>query len=401
MKKAMLFLVVMLTGSTLCKAQTGIPDPLIFNDGTPVVTVEAWTDTRRAELFELFTSQMYGRSPEHGQEITWTLFDQQDSALDGLAVRQQFRILWNGTQEGPYTDVLLYLPAQVSGEIPLVVGLNFDGNHTVDEDPDIRLPEYYYRYTQKKPLVRGSDAGQWPIREILARGYGVATAWRSEVSADSRAHHLEGIRSVYPELAEGEENWATVAAWAWGLNRIADLLSLHPRVAGDRICLIGFSRLGKAALWAGATNAQIHATVSVCSGAGGAKLLHRNEGEKVQNLVGVGYWFCRNFSQYAHKDTELPFDAHMMMSLIAPRALYVASASEDLYADPPGEYAALQLTCPVYQLLGYPSRLPAEFPAADNPVGGGTRIGYHVRTGKHDITAQDWKYVLDFLDRLP
>ncbi|MDR2937399.1 MAG: acetylxylan esterase, partial [Prevotellaceae bacterium] len=186
----------------------------------------------------------------------------------------------------------------------------------------------------------------------------------------------------------------------WGLSRIADLVLSNKRVDDKRVSVIGFSRLGKASLWAGATDERFAATISECSGAGGAKLFHRNEGEKVRNLVGVGYWFCRNFAQYAGRDTALPFDAHEMMSLIAPRALYVASATADGYADPQGEYAALQLTAPVYKLLGHRSNLPADFPAADTPVGAGARLGYHVRTGKHDVTPQDWEYILSFLDKL-
>jgi hypothetical protein len=238
------------------------------------------------------------------------------------------------------------------------------------------------------------------VNEIIARGYGVATAWRNEVSMDNKARHMEGVREVYPALAEGDENWATVSAWAWGLSRIADVVLKDKRVDAKRLAVIGFSRLGKASLWAGATDERFAAVISECSGAGGAKLLHRNEGEKVRNLVGVGYWFCRNFAQYADKDTELPFDSHQMMALVAPRALYVASATGDGYADPPGEYAALRLTAPVYDLLGHPSNLSSEFPAADTPVGAGTRLGYHVRTGRHDVTPQDWGYILDFLDRL-
>ncbi|MDL2230784.1 hypothetical protein LJB87_03230, partial [Alistipes sp. OttesenSCG-928-L06] len=396
MKKA-IFLALFCAAGWAATAQD-LPDPLTANDGKRVRTEQEWRTVRRPELREFFEANMYGRAPQTWEQIRHFVVEEDSLALNGTATRRQIRIWWDGTPTGPYADVLVYLPNQVSGQIPVVLGLNFEGNHSVCTDPAIRIPEIVLQTEGKKRLDRGFDAGQWPVEEILRRGYGVATAWRNEVSLDNRARHMEGVRSVYPSLAEGDENWATVSAWAWGLSRIADILLQDERLDHSRLSVLGFSRLGKAALWAGATDERFAATVSVCSGAGGAKLLHRNEGEKVHNLVGVGYWFCRNFGQYANRDTELPFDSHQMMSLIAPRALYVASATQDGYADPPGEYAALQLTTPVYKLLKHRTALPKAFPSPDTPVGVGTPVGYHVRTGKHDTTPQDWKAVLDFLD---
>ena len=379
-------------------AQAPLPDPLTMENGSRVTTSEEWFDVRRPELREFFESNMYGRAPQDWSQVRSRLLEEDAGALNGLATRKQIRILWDGTEEGPYADVLVYLPNHIQGKVPVVLGLNFEGNHSISIDPGVLIPQEILRQNRGGEIERGFHYGQWPVNEILERGYGVATAWRNEVSLDNRGRHMEGVRSVYPALAEGDENWATVSAWAWGLSRIADLLLGDERIDPERLSVIGFSRLGKASLWAGATDERFAVTISECSGAGGAKLLYRNRGEKVHNLVGVGYWFCRNFAQYANKDTELPFDSHEMMSLIAPRGLYVASATGDGYADPPGEYEALRLTAPVYELLGYTSNLPEAFPAADTPLGAGTRLGYHVRTGKHDVTPQDWGYILTFLD---
>jgi hypothetical protein len=399
MKKTLFFLFCTFFTYILA-AQESIPDPLVTAAGERVTTARMWNKVRRPELREFFEQNMYGRAPKEWGQIRTQLLEEDALALDGRATRRQIRIFWDGTEQGPYADVLIYLPNVVRGKIPVVMGLNFEGNHSVCTDPAVRIPREVFDNSQGKEIERGFHYGQWPVDEIIRRGYGVATAWRNEVSMDNRARHMEGVRSLCPALAEGDENWATVSAWAWGLSRIADVLLSDRRVDSKRLSVIGFSRLGKASLWAGATDERFAATISECSGAGGAKLFRRNEGEKVRNLVGVGFWFCRNFGQYADRDPELPFDSHEMMSLIAPRALYVASATEDGYADPPGEYEALRLTAPVYALLGHPSALPAEFPAADTPLGAGTRLGYHVRTGRHNVTPQDWGYILDFLDRL-
>ena len=399
MKKILLCLFSCLAALAV-SAQTALPDPLITNNGKPVASSKDWFDIRRPELREFFESNMYGRSPEKWDQIRTIVLEEDTQALNGMATRRQVRILWNGTEKGPHADVLMYMPNRVKGKIPMVVGLNFEGNHTICDDVSILIPDELAKDSQSKEIQRSFHYGQWPMYDIVKRGYGVATAWRNEVSLDNRARHMEGVRSVYPEMSEGNENWATVSAWAWGLSRIADLVLTDERVDTNRLAVIGFSRLGKASLWAGATDERFAVTISECSGAGGAKLFHRNQGEKVYNLVGVGYWFCRNFAQYVNKDTELPFDSYEMMSLIAPRALYVASATGDGYADPQGEYEALKLTSPVYQLLGFSTDLPDEFPAADTPVGAGTRQGYHVRTGKHDVTPQDWRYILNFMDKL-
>lgn len=376
------------------------PDPLIMDNGEKVTSVTEWFDVRRPELKHFFESDMYGIAPEKWDQIVYQLEEKDTLALNGLATRYQFRVLWDGTDKGPFADVLVYLPNHIKGKVPVVIGLNFEGNHTVHTDPFIRIPDETRSKAAGKPILRGTDAAQWPVELILRRGYGVATAYRNQVSMDRRAEHMSGVRSVYPDLAEGDKNWATVSAWAWGLSRITDYLVKDERIDRNRICVLGFSRLGKAALWAGATDERFSCTVSLGSGAGGAKMLRRGVGEKVGNLVGVGYWFCRNFAQYAGKDTELPFDSYEMMSLIAPRALYVASGSEDGYADPLGEYLSTVEAAKVYRFLGYSTSLSGDFPKVNTPVGIGTRVGYHVRMGKHDVTPLDWQYILDFLDRL-
>ena len=382
-------------------AQTPVPEILTRPNGTQITTADEWFGTRRREFVEFFEANVYGRAPRTWDQISWWIFDEDPQALGGTATRRQIRIWWNGMSSGPYADVLVYLPNQVKGKIPVVLGLNFDGNHAVCSDPAIRVPDDIMQRSKDKMIERGFHNGQWPVEEILRRGYGLVTASRHEVSSDWRPEYMKGVREVYPSFAEGNENWGTVSAWAWGMSRIADIILQDERIDPDRLTALGFSRLGKAALWAGANDERFSATVSLMSGAGGANMLRRDQGEKIANLTGVvGYWFCRNFLNYAGQDANLPFDFYQMMAMIAPRALYVASASQDDWADPEGEYLGTLKTLPVYSLLGHPTTLPEKFPAYDTPVGAGGRVGYHCRTGKHDVTPQDWGYILDFLDQL-
>jgi hypothetical protein len=390
-----------------------LPNPLVLNNGSRVATAKQWHTQRRAELLELFANEMYGHSPGKPAQMVFEVFDTDTKALGGKATRKQVAVFFNGKPDGPRMDVLLYIPNQVKGPVPAIVGLNFWGNHSINSDPGIRIATSWMESSRGNPYIdvscvvdhrsteacRGINARQWPVDSILNRGYALVTAYREDIATDEPANKFTtGVHPLYPEFQNRADNFGTVAAWAWGLSRIMDYLQTDRAIDSKQVAVFGWSRLGKAALWAGATDPRFALVISNESGAGGAKLFHRGVGENIRRLCTVfPHWYCGNFRKYMDQDTLLPFDQHMVISLIAPRPVYVASAQQDKGSDPEGEFDGAKAASQVYQFLGTKGLPTSTIPALNQSVQG--QIGYHIRSGGHDVTSYDWAQYLLFADK--
>mgnify|MGYP006185127861 CR=1 FL=1 len=397
---ACIFMVAMATASTAAPGgfnyteakvpELDLPDPL---KGVP--DAKSWP-ARRAEIFTMLEDQMFGKAPafdKKSMKVTRKIPDR--VFLNDTAILSQPVLHLAGCK----VQLMVVRPVNASEAVPAFLAYNFRGNHTVHKDPAIALTgEWVPRTKDNKASEdqRGQSAQRWDIQGIIKSGYALVTVYCGDVDPDFHDHFKNGVHADYGKPDPGQ--WGTIAAWAWGLSRVLDHLEDEPAIDAKRVAVMGHSRLGKTSLWAGASDTRFALVISNNSGCGGAALSKRRFGETIHRInSSFPHWFCDNFKKYNNKEDQLPFDQHMLLALVAPRPLYVASAEADRWADPHGEFLAAKGADPVYRILGTEGLPTDNMPAVDKPVHG--RIAYHIRSGKHDVTSYDWKQYLAFADK--
>lgn len=378
-----------------------LPALLQDRSGAAVTDPEGW-QKRRAEIMALLREHMFGVVPDTA--VSWRARTMERGiALGGKAVRKQVTLTAAVGERRLDLHLLIYQPAAAKQPPPVFLGLNFNGNHAISKDPRIRLSTAWMRnaraYNNKDNRAteasRGTQARRWPVDLLVERGCALATVYCGDLDPDFDDGFENGAHGLMGPAERDASSWGCIAAWAWGLSRVLDHLETDSELDASRCVVVGHSRLGKTSLWAGACDPRFAMVVSNNSGCGGAALSRRRFGETLERInTRFPHWFCKAFHRFNDKEDELPLDQHMLIAAIAPRPVLVCSATGDRWADPLGEFLAVQAAAPVYALFGH--GVPGARPTPDSHAGLESRAGYFLRTGKHDMTVADWQAWLRF-----
>jgi hypothetical protein len=234
------------------------------------------------------------------------------------------------------------------------------------------------------------------------RGYAVATFYSGDIDPD-RPDVREGVQPHYRKPGQtqpGPHDWGTIAAWAWGVSRAVDYLVTDPDLDRERIAVVGHSRLGKTALLAAALDERIALAIPHQAGCGGTAP-SRTDDPKAESVKRINtsfpHWFDATFKEFNDRPDRLPFDQNCLVALCAPRPVLFSNASEDLWANPAGQFDVLRAAEPVYRLLGAGGLGAKAMPEPGRLVD--STLGYYIRPGQHSMTRGDWKVFLDYADR--
>ena len=412
--RALVFLAVPIAGAEMTLAdfpdvsslppRPELPDPLVMLDGTRVSSPGQWVEKRRPELKSLFQHYMYGWMPP-ATRPSWRVEREDKNYFGGKATRKDVTLSFGS----PITKIhlLLVVPNKRPGPVPAFLGLNFNGNHTALADPTIPLPGAWMpanapgvKDNKATDAGRGKNADVWSIEKVIDRGYALATFYCGDIAPD----HPGFTDGVFPAYSKGvdakraPDEWGAVAAWAWGLSRALDYLQVVGDLDKDRIAVVGHSRLGKAALLAGAFDERFALTIGHQAGCGGSAPSRGKVGEQVKQINDrFPHWFDEEFKKFNDQVDRLPFDQNGLIALAAPRPLLLTNGTLDTWANPAGQFEVLKAADPAYRLLGVKGLGEESMPPPGTLVG--DRLAYHIRPGKHAMLPEDWDTFLEFADR--
>lgn len=365
-----------------------LPDALTSANGSLITTAEQWQHIRRPEILSLFSNLIYGHIPLPESQIQTTarVRAHDPSYLNGKATRKVVELTFENEKGKARMEILLISPNQITGPVPAFQMISFDA---ADSDK-----------MQLNPNQAGLLNNGWPIQEIIDKGFALVTTYHADLVRHNEHEFKEGIHPLFFKSNQSfpkAHEWGVISAIGWGAMRALDYLAAEPGIDQNRVALIGHSKLGKATLWAAAQDTRFAMAISIQSGCGGAALWRRKYGETLEKLNRFPHWLCSNARKFNHLEDDLPIDQHMLLALIAPRPLYISSASRDGWADPRGEYLSAYYAGKVYGLFGK-TGLPSPNIPSTNEAFNRQTVGYHLKEGKHRIDLYDWQQYLTFAE---
>ena len=395
-----------------------LPDPCTFADGTKLKDASEWPK-RRAEILDIFAKEMYGAEPPKPEAVV-TETVEEGKTLAGLAVRKQVRMWFKRDKSGPAVEWLIVRPRNVKRPVPAFVLLNYGGNQTVLDDPEVVLPTMMWDDGTEHPAdpsTRGAlrktrdNASPLPIEILVARGYALVTACFRNISPDPNwklipnleAAAVKGIFALWGERdPKRTDLTGSLSAWAWTMSRGVDYIETDPALDETRVVAIGCSRLAKTALLAAARDTRFGVCIPNQTGGCGLPLSKRWFGETAgTSFLKFRHWYCSAYGKYVDREATIktmPFDQHLLVAAIAPRRV-LGQGFPGAKFDAHGEYLSLKAASPAWELFGLPGIPAGEFPDYFDTSAIGEYVGYVRRTGEHGISGYDWQWALDFVDR--
>jgi hypothetical protein len=394
-----------------------LPDPLKLNNGQPVRDAKTWFEKRRPEIQQLIEQNWFGKAPGRPRDMVFEIVEQSGRAFDGKAIRRQVTIYFTKDRSGPRMDLLLYLPAGATKPAPVFLNMSFAANNLAVADPNVKIGRRWDRQSRMQvdatPLPPRPDAGAAKapprafrglrVEQFIDAGIGIATFNKDDLAPDFTGTEGMGVKALFLKPGQtqpADDEWGAIAAWAWGASRALDYFETDKQVDARRVAIHGVSRLGKTALWAGASDSRFAMVIASCSGEGGAAIARRNYGETLAHMSAptrYPYQFAGNYAKFADKVNDWPVDANLLLAMIAPRPLLLQTGNTDKWSDPYGEFLAAVAVEPVYKLLGKRGLGVTKLPAPGEAIL--HDFGYVMHDGGHGTVPSDFEIYIQFIKK--
>ncbi len=382
-----------------------LPDVLTLKSGKKVKDAKTWLNERRPEIVNLFETYQFGKMPGRPADMSFKVFDRGTPVYGGRVVRKQVTVYFTKDTSNHKMDILIYLPADAKKPVPLLLTISFSPNSSMAvDDPGVKQGTMWGRDGKKVPAPK-TGLGKLDVERLTSAGFGLATIYYGDIEPDFKTGYQYGIRGYYLKAGQkvpADDEWGAISAWSWGLSRAMDYFETDKQVDAKRIALHGVSRLGKTVLWTGGHDTRFKLVIASCSGEGGAAISRRNYGENIKHMTDTSryyYQFAPNWHKYADDFNASPVDAHMLVSLMAPRNLLLQTGDTDLWSDPKGEFLSARAAEPVYSLFGKKGPGTGVWPAAKDTSIAYYTLGYYMNRGGHGIVPSDWDIYMSFLKK--
>jgi len=382
-----------------------LPEALTLSNGKKVTDAKTWTQKRRPEILKLIEELEYGKMPGRPVSLHFNVFDKETPAFNGKAIRKQVTVYFTKDTARFKMDLLIYLPANAVKAVPLLLSISFVANNQLTDDPGVKVGYTWTKEGKKILADQPTKFGKMDIAQLMEAGIGFACVYYGDIEPDFKGGVQFGIRSQY--LKQGQtvpaaNEWGAIAAWAWGLSRAMDYFETDHQIDSKRIAVQGASRLGKTVLWTGVHDTRFKMVIASISGEGGAAIARRNYGENIKHITDTSryyYQFAPNYHGYAPKVDSLPFDAHMLVALMAPRPLLLQTGDADYWSDPKGEFLSAVAAEPVYRLFGLEGPSTTVWPKANDTTLLMHPLGYYMHAGGHTVLPEDWKHFIEYMKK--